>query len=349
VPNIIINNSDNNNSVFAPPPPRWGRGVLKSLSRPNALPPVRFAGRHLAIPVTCGVGLQQQQGNVGSTIRRAKSWASSLVHCDFPILPDLSSLPVPLLPVVLKDTEYMPRVSSAYELECSSSCGNDLEDLDVRGVSFPSPDEIVLENEDFSIRIGLRSVLSFHSVLASTESSLTDTLATDPASFCMAHQFTTKKPFHCFTFSEGAVSILTTPNAGGASENSEALSFEVRLGWVRTRVMSELSRLILPTPLDLQVLHRLFGAILLKTEMQIHYSPNSKKTDYLCIVRNQRLGVSVTRAMKHTDPNDFSSEDAEVLLLKKLNGVRESTTGVMPQDAWTRQVCGSFSSVSIVL
>lgn len=234
---------------------------------------------------------------------------------------------MPVLPVALEDEAETPPISPiSPPLVPPQRHSNrradqfDLEDLDSTGVFFPSPDEVVVENADFSIRGGFRSLLSFHAILASTSSSSAAlcppaaprTNAPPVSSFFMSHTFEARRPFFQFNFSRGAVAVLTTPNAGGASENSEALSFEV--------------------------LHRLFGAHLVKTEMQIHYAPNSKKTDYLILIGDQRLGVSVTRAMKHTDPLDFTPNDAEALLMKKLKGIRVSTAGVDPVDSWERQL-----------
>ena len=66
--------------------------------------------------------------------------------------------------------------------------------------------------------------------------------------------------------------LMTLPNAGGHSERSEALSFEV--------------------------LHRLLGAELLKAEMEIKYiNSNWKKTDYLVTIQGRKIAVSVTRSV----------------------------------------------------
>eukprot|EP00771_Trimastix_marina_P003897 gnl/Trimastix_PCT/608.p1 GENE.gnl/Trimastix_PCT/608~~gnl/Trimastix_PCT/608.p1 ORF type:complete len:440 (-),score=67.24 gnl/Trimastix_PCT/608:186-1505(-) len=120
-------------------------------------------------------------------------------------------------------------------------------------------------------------------------------------------------PFHQFTFSSGAFRILHEPNAGGNSVNSEALSFEV--------------------------LHRMYGAKLLKTEMEIiYYHPWWKKTDYLLTIDGRPLAISVTRAMKYPHPSMFTYQDAIDLLAKKLNGINISTAGMDASNPWERQV-----------
>lgn len=111
--------------------------------------------------------------------------------------------------------------------------------------------------------------------------------------------------------STGARRIMLEENAGGQSELSEGFSFEI--------------------------LKRVFGAKLVKTEMAIRYWWNSwKKTDYSVRMNGQVIGVSVTRAMKYR--GIFNRGDAEKLLRKKLFGINESTLGVLEQDEWQRQI-----------
>ena len=103
----------------------------------------------------------------------------------------------------------------------------------------------------------------------------------------------------------GSQRVMDTPNAGGSSVWSEAISFEV--------------------------LSFMCSAALHKTEMEIEYMPGSKITDYSVKVLGRDLGVSVTRAMKFSKKDDttFTEEDAHKLLSKKLRGVNESTKGVV--------------------
>jgi len=127
----------------------------------------------------------------------------------------------------------------------------------------------------------------------------------------LVNQFYPTRPFEDFSVCKGSQKVFTEPNAGGNSVNSEAMSFEV--------------------------LHRLYGARLVKTEMAIaYYHPNWKKTDYSIHLFGHHVGVSVTRAMKHRGP--FTVEDGEILMQKKLNGVNISTIGVVRADRWEKQI-----------
>lgn len=111
--------------------------------------------------------------------------------------------------------------------------------------------------------------------------------------------------------------ILTEPNAGGNSVFSEVLSFEI--------------------------LHRCFGAQLLKTEMQIDYFfDNSKKTDYSVLLNAKKIGVSVTRAFHFQGDKNYMDLDARMLLRKKLNGVICSTDSVSESDSWEKQILHVF-------
>lgn len=81
------------------------------------------------------------------------------------------------------------------------------------------------------------------------------------------------------TLCAGAKKVLYTPNAGGNSIWSEAVSFEV--------------------------LTSLCRAVLHKTEMEIEYMPGSKITDYSVKVFGKDIGVSVTRAMKFSKKGTY--------------------------------------------
>lgn len=120
-----------------------------------------------------------------------------------------------------------------------------------------------------------------------------------------------REPTH-FRFSDGAMRVLTDENAGGASEFSEAVSFEI--------------------------FHRAFDAALAQTEMAIEYKwgPWSKKTDMVVLMCERKIAVSVTRAMKFH--GTFSQEDAFNLLYKKLLGVSVSNRHVVACDRWEKQV-----------
>lgn len=124
-------------------------------------------------------------------------------------------------------------------------------------------------------------------------------------------------PMSRLNLSDGALQILRTANAGGSSDKSEALSFEV------LKCMMSGIKLIAP-------------------EMAIEYK-NNYKTDYAISRANgECVGVSVTRAAfykrwnTHVERlNAFSAKCAEELLVKKLEGVQKSTESVIsPQWKW---------------
>lgn len=170
-------------------------------------------------------------------------------------------------------------------------------------------------------------------------------LHTRQAAFHVNH-LNAKKVFEEFKLSQGAYSVLNNPNAGGASEKSECLSYEL--------------------------LSRVWGLRLLKTEMEIDYrwSTWSKKTDYsvqLPIPRSSaqaprpafikfkptletiqsKLGVSVTRAMKFK--GTFTIEDGVHLLKKKLYGVICSSKDVSALDRWAQQLLHIFTSEAYIV
>jgi hypothetical protein len=122
---------------------------------------------------------------------------------------------------------------------------------------------------------------------------------------------TSPSPAH-FRFTDDSLKVLQEENAGGASEFSEAVSFEI--------------------------LHRMFGARLVKTEMAIQYKWNewSKKTDYSCEFNGRVFAVSVTRAMHFG--GQFTERDALALLAKKLYGCQMSNRDVVAADRWHKQL-----------
>lgn len=186
----------------------------------------------------------------------------------------------------------------------------DIEDADIpdNTLLLLSSNRLILSDSDFSLIANVSDVESFWKCLEV------------PSSYHFFHTiFEAVKPFHKFTFSLSSISLMTIPNAGGHSEHSEALSFEI--------------------------MHRLFGAELLKGEMEIRYeNPNWKKTDYLAIFGdNHKIAVSVTRAVGYPIMNEFSEDDAIDLLKKKLVGTLFSTKGVLDSDKWERHILHIFT------
>lgn len=153
------------------------------------------------------------------------------------------------------------------------------------------------------------SVLTFEKVAAAFRAASCDKTQTA----LVVHRLTTHVSApNQFRFGADALRVLRQENAGGASEFSEAISFEV--------------------------LARTFGAQLERTEMEIEYEWGrwSKRTDFTCRMFGLSLAVSVTRAMKFH--GSFTRDDAFRLLSKKLLGVRLSNRDVVREHRWHKQV-----------
>ena len=101
-------------------------------------------------------------------------------------------------------------------------------------------------------------------------------------------------------------------NLGGTSLYSEVMAFET--------------------------LARCQGVELVKTEAEIIYETEGKKTDLLVTLDGTALGVSVTRAFKYPPGTPLEVADATALLEDKLADIQESTANVAAEDAWERQV-----------
>jgi hypothetical protein len=114
-----------------------------------------------------------------------------------------------------------------------------------------------------------------------------------------------------------AQKIIDEPNAGGASVVSETLSAEYMC--------------------------RRFGAMNIVSEMKIQYFfINWKKIDYIATIDDQRVGVSVTRAMGFPTADDFQIEDALRLCYKKLYGLIVARSGISRMFSYDRSILHCF-------
>lgn len=114
---------------------------------------------------------------------------------------------------------------------------------------------------------------------------------------------------HAKLFCPAAKRCLNEPNSGGKSNVSEAVS--------------------------MQYFAERFAANKFILEMEITtYWMNAAIPDFLCQVYGNRVGVSVTRAMKYPDPALFTAEDAYILLKKKMNGLIMARSGVCEEQAF---------------
>ena len=128
---------------------------------------------------------------------------------------------------------------------------------------------------------------------------------------CILTHFDQSKDFCKMKLSTEALRILTTPNAGVNSIQSEVLSFEF--------------------------FKKYCNAHLLKTEMEVEYWPcGGSINDYVMYVFDMVIGVSVTRAMKFPITDMFTVEDAQLLLSKKLNGINRSSRNTLIK--WAKQI-----------
>ncbi len=110
----------------------------------------------------------------------------------------------------------------------------------------------------------------------------------------------------------GGVEIILDGNAGGSSVYSEVFAYEV--------------------------LARCDLAALIKTETEIVYDVDGKKTDILVEIDGHKIGVSVTRAMTFPFGDPYTPQAATTLLDKKLDDILVSTANVSDDDRWTKQI-----------
>lgn len=147
----------------------------------------------------------------------------------------------------------------------------------------------------------------------------------------IASLFVVAVPKEKLSLSKSARQVLVTENAGGSSALSEALSMEL--------------------------LNRMFGAELIKTEMAVRYTRQSSICDFVVSIAQHSFGVSVTRAVTHAAP--LQQSDATALLSKKLRALAQAIDSVSDEDAWERgllhvlvassedgdTVCAAFSAL----
>ncbi|HET6610827.1 MAG TPA: hypothetical protein VFG83_02510 [Kofleriaceae bacterium] len=111
----------------------------------------------------------------------------------------------------------------------------------------------------------------------------------------------------------GGQEMIADGNAGGSSLLSEVFSFEV--------------------------LDRCESATLLKTETEVNYDvPDSAITDLLVAIDDEKIGVSVTRAVGYPFEDPYTVMQAKELLERKLADIQESSASVSAEDRWAKQI-----------
>ncbi len=134
-----------------------------------------------------------------------------------------------------------------------------------------------------------------------------------PSFLVTTWQFDKTGPFDPKPLRPGAKKRYEGENAGGSSMCSEVMS--------------------------VQLLHECEGATLYKTETEITYKRKQGAiTDWVALVGQRRLGVSVTRAYKGPTIDVYTADDAKTLLEKKLAGINQSSAKVSDADKWLKQV-----------
>ncbi|MEQ8276257.1 MAG: hypothetical protein RMA76_24830 [Deltaproteobacteria bacterium] len=112
---------------------------------------------------------------------------------------------------------------------------------------------------------------------------------------------------------DGGQEIIRDGNAGGSSLLSEVFAYEV--------------------------LERCEGAALEWTETEVEYvDMMGKITDLVVTIDGERIGVSVTRAVKFPFDDPYPVADAQALLEDKLADILLSSANVKPAFAWSKQI-----------
>ena len=124
--------------------------------------------------------------------------------------------------------------------------------------------------------------------------------------------FTGSPAFDPALLSPGGQQMYADGNLGGSSLYSEIFAYEV--------------------------LWRCDGAELLKSEAEIVYAIEGKKTDLLVQIDGEKVGVSVVRAESYPEGADYPVSQAYDVLFGKLADILQSSVNVAPEDAWKKQI-----------
>lgn len=120
------------------------------------------------------------------------------------------------------------------------------------------------------------------------------------------------------SWSHHARRSLHVGNAGGSSAQSECVS--------------------------IQYMCDRFRATDVLLEMEVQYVWRCKLTDFICTINGHRVGVSVTRAMSYPSVGGITFEQAQLLLLKKLEGLVIACAGVCEKQAFSTSILHVFVS-----
>lgn len=115
----------------------------------------------------------------------------------------------------------------------------------------------------------------------------------------------------------GGVEIILDGNAGGSSLYSEVFAFEV--------------------------LHRCELATLLKTETEVIYDVEGKKTDLLVEIDGHKIGVSVTRAVTFPFGDPYTMAAATDLIDRKLDDIQLARAAANVADRWEKSMLATLA------
>lgn len=111
---------------------------------------------------------------------------------------------------------------------------------------------------------------------------------------------------------EDGLRSITIDNAGGKSDISEMYSIDY--------------------------FTQMYGASNNILEKEVNYWIDYKMVDFICTIENQRVGVSVARAMGFPSPDNYTSTMAKNLLYKKLYGLIVARNGVVKDQSFTKSI-----------
>jgi hypothetical protein len=144
------------------------------------------------------------------------------------------------------------------------------------------------------------------------EIDLEDILSEVPDYLTGELDFTMSPTFQVSELSAGGQEMYADGNLGGSSLYSEIFAYEV--------------------------LYRCEGAAYLKSEAEIIYQTEGKKTDILLGIDGEKVGVSVVRAMSFPEGAPYPVSQAYDVLFGKLDDITKSSMNVAPEDAWKKQI-----------
>jgi hypothetical protein len=162
-------------------------------------------------------------------------------------------------------------------------------------------------SDDFSLSFSLKNNYDLS----------TNMMCDDPQSEFYWNEIVSNTKWENFQLSNVAKKVLSSPNAGGNSIVSETMSAEI--------------------------LHRLYGANDIRTEMEVEYIfDNWKIADYCIRISGKNVGVSVTRAMGFPYESSFDLQQADKLLRKKINGLVLARNGISERDSFYTAILHVF-------